>query len=351
MSWHIDVISNGGEQTGSGPITSASSWRSTSRMDRGGSFSFAAPLSDPKVAALEPLQIVRCSALIDGEYREIGSGSIDRIERSVLADGSVMATVSGGDLVALLGTLSVFAALFDGSTNYQSPQPAVSHATALDALSWTSYDSPVGAYDFVPAASPPVDSLIGRWNYESLLQAMIMLADKCQVHFYYSGWKEITFTEASAASGVRAVRGGIASSETATITELVEIEDAEGVVSFLIPFGGGNADARLTINATTQTPPSPYSLTEISVETGPGFRTVGALSSNSLAGVFRSKALVWNDITPISSTDGDIQAAADALYYQALRYLQQHSLPEKFYRLSLAQCPRVLRPTQTVRVS
>ena len=50
MSWRIDVLDSSGAVLGSGPITSATGWQSTTRMDRAGVFSFEMPASD---AALE----------------------------------------------------------------------------------------------------------------------------------------------------------------------------------------------------------------------------------------------------------------------------------------------------------
>lgn len=338
MSWRIDVLDSSGNVLGPGPITSAAGWESTARMDRAGTFSFEMPASDSKSSLVEPLRIVRCYALVGGAWTEVGAGVVERIETQIGDDGGVTLRVSGSDLLALLSNFSPIQYYLDGSTVL--PVGAVTHAQAVSGLEpndWT----------FVPDAAPPVDDLTGRWNYETTLQACVSLAAKCRTHFYLSGFQEVTFTSAFSSSGVRAVRaGGDLGSGLAAIVGISRIEDASEVISRVIAFGAGNADARLTMIPATRTVPAGYT-----VETFPlsWYRALVHTATESAYG-YRLRIVQFKDISPISSTDADVQAAANALFDQAYRYLSQRLAPAEFYSLTVAQCPVLLRPMQTIRV-
>ena len=347
MSWRIDLLDNAGAVVGSGPITSATGWQSTTRMDRAGTFSFEIPASDAKASLIEPLRIVRCYALVGGAWTEVGAGVVERIETAIDDDGGVTLRVSGADLVGLLATVTVDKLYLNGTYTITEPMTPVTHATAVAAIRSPTSNTPVGLWTFNADGSAPVNSLVGRWNFESVLQAAISLAAKCQTHFYYAGFKTITFASATTASGVRAVRpGGDLGSGLAAIAQLQVVEDGSDIVTTLIPFGGGNADARLNLAARTTATPSGFT---VATNASGDFQYVINNTATAVYGP-RFATVVWNDITPISSTDGDVQAAANALFEQALRYLEQHAAPGQFYRLGLANCPAVLRPMQTIRV-
>ena len=347
MSWRIDLLDNAGAVVGSGPITSATGWQSTTRMDRAGTFSFEIPASDAKASLIEPLRIVRCYALVGGAWTEVGAGIVERIETAIDDDGGVTLRVSGADLVGLLATVTVDKMYLNGTYTISEPMTPVTHATAVAVIRSPSATTPVGLWTFNADGSAPVNSLVGRWNFESVLQAAISLAAKCQTHFYYAGFKTLTFASTTTASGVRAVRpGGDLGSGLAAIAQLQVVEDGSDVVTVLIPFGGGNADARLNLAARTTATPSGFS---VATNASGDFQYVFNDTATPDYG-YRYATVVWNDITPISSTDGDVQAAANALFEQALRYLEQHASPGQFYRLALANCPTVLRPMQTIRV-
>jgi hypothetical protein len=344
MTWFIDVYDPAGARIGSGPITSATKWENTSRMDRAGTIAFEVPAADDKATLLEALGRVRCYALVDGVYVEIGSGIIEQIETSIDADGQVMLAISGSDMLGELTWRTMAKRYLDGDTLLTTePMTPVTHAEALTAID--NFISTMG-WTFVPDTAPPVDSLVGRWNYETVLQALISLAAKCRTHFYVSGFREATFTSSTTASGVRAVQAqGTLGAGLCAITQLQRVEDAGDLITRIIPFGGGNADARLTTLPRTIATPTGYS----SMATLLWYQWLSNDAATALYGL-REKIVVFNEITPISSTDADVQAAANALFEQARRYLDQHMAPAEFYSLTVAQCPVVLRPMQTIRV-
>ena len=104
-SFWVDVEDAAGNRVGSGPITTATNWEHTPRLDAAGSFSFAMPASDPKAALLQHKRIARCRAVIGGVVADLGAGIIDEI--NVDAGDPTMLTVSGPDILAELATRTV----------------------------------------------------------------------------------------------------------------------------------------------------------------------------------------------------------------------------------------------------
>ena len=103
MQLWIDVESSAGVKQGSGPITSATSWRNTRRLDKAGEFSFTMAAGDPMAAEVQHKRVVRCYGVLGeieagaGVITELGAGIVDQIE--VTADDPPMLRVSGSDLL------------------------------------------------------------------------------------------------------------------------------------------------------------------------------------------------------------------------------------------------------------
>jgi hypothetical protein len=97
MALEIDVYS-GTTKVGSGPITTATGWRQTARLDRVGEFAFTCSASDPQAAQLVNRRTVY--AYESGAL--IGGGIIDNIQKAVGGDGVPMVQVSGPDLAVEL---------------------------------------------------------------------------------------------------------------------------------------------------------------------------------------------------------------------------------------------------------
>lgn len=337
MSWRIDVLDSSGAVLGSGPITSATGWQSTTRMDRAGVFSFEMPASDAKSSLIEPLRIVRCYATVNGAWVEIGAGVVERIETEIDDSGQAVLRVSGSDMLAELTTQSPLQVYIDGGF---VPATAT-HAQAVAGLAgWAP------GWTFTPDGTPPVNSLTGRWNYETTLQACVSLAAKCRNHFYLTGFRTLAFASTWTASGVRAVQArGDLGAGTCAIAQLRTVEDGSEIITYLIPFGAGNADARLTMIPATATVPAGYTAPQVAT----WYRALTHTAATATYGT-RVRVVQFKDVTPISSTDADVQAAANALMDQAVRYLSTRIAPQRFYSLAVSECPTVLRPLQTIRV-
>ena len=105
MDFWIDIENASGVAYGSGPITGATSWQWSPRLDGAGEFRFTLPAGDAKSTLLTNKRIAQCSAIVNGAVTSIGGGIIDRIETHV--GDPTMLSVSGPDLMGELAYRSV----------------------------------------------------------------------------------------------------------------------------------------------------------------------------------------------------------------------------------------------------
>mgnify|MGYP000853221198 FL=1 len=344
MSFRIDIgqpqpFQYGTDELIGGGITNALYWRSTARMDRAGTIEFAIPAADEKAVLVQPLYVARCWALLGGTWQQIAAGVIERIERQIDQAGNVLIVASGPDL---LGELS--ARLPSFSLSWINSGAGITLTSACSFLNTAS-----GNWQFSVVGTPPVNTVYGDFSLDPVLSTLIAMARRTYTHFYpVPGARSVVFTPDWTASGVRAVRpGGDLVAETCAITSLRQIDDAADVVSEIYPFGGGNAEARLTIQATTRTPPTGYVVQDTAI----GYRIYSQAAELIYGSKVRSAVRQWKDITPLSSTEADMQTAANALYDEALLWLQQHEEPQQFYQVDIAGASAILRPMQTIRVT
>lgn len=334
--FYIDLEDSSGNRLGSGPIISASGWRYTARMDRAGEFRFSLPATDPQAALVAKKRVVRAWALTGGVWTEVGAGIIDQIVRRPQPDGSVLLDVSGADLLRELQYRSV-----RDLKLYLGGNP-VSHATALAAVA--AYAPP--GWTFAPDAAPPIPDLYGRFNGESVLAALIKIADKSQSHFYRGTGRSVVFANTFTASGIRAIAADTydLAAETCAIVGLTETIDSYDLLTRIYPRGSGNGDVQLTLKATTRTAPAGYTLNAAQnyIQHDTALATYGQIE----------EFVEWREISPVENTASDIRAAANQLFDEALAELQRRSQNTEtpYYDLQLAGCSTLLRPMQTVRV-
>lgn len=106
----IEVHSPYGTKVGTGPIITGRNWRSSSRMNKIGAFSFEMPLNDPRRSLLVQKRYVRCYGMVNGTRTELGKpGIIDSIVKEIDANGipTGMLRVSGRDLLAELADINI----------------------------------------------------------------------------------------------------------------------------------------------------------------------------------------------------------------------------------------------------
>lgn len=336
FEFYINIEDSSGNRFGDGPITSASGWTYTARMDRAGSFSFQMPATDPKAALVQKKRVARAFALLDSAWVEVGAGVIDDIQAQSGDDGITWLAVVGDDLLRELTYRSVLDLKI-----YFNNAP-ISHAAAVAAVGAF---APAG-WTFTPDPAPPNSLLYGRFNGHSVLAALIKIAEKTENHFYRSSGRTVVFASTFAPSGVRAIQAGPGdlASETAAIKSLTQQVQTYDLITRIYPRGSGNGDVQLTLKATTRTAPAGFVLnkSENYIESTAASATYGRIEQQ----------VDFREIGPIENTTADIQAAANMLFDAALEELKRRSteLELATYTISLDQCSTLLRPMQSIFV-
>ncbi|MFZ1814093.1 MAG: hypothetical protein WAU16_06590, partial [Rhizobiaceae bacterium] len=337
MRFYIDLEDASGNKLGPGPITSAAGWSYTARMDRAGTFAFEMPAGDAMAVYVTRKRKARAWALLDGAWVEVGAGIIDRIERRPAADGTVTLAVSGDDELRELAQRSI------GDLALASGNAAISHAAAVAAVT----GAVATGWTLTADSAPGNASIYGQFAGETVLQALVQLAAKCDTHFYRSGPRALTFASAWTDSGIHAVTAqGDLTAETCAIVTLTETLDSYDLLTRIVPMGAGNGAARLTLATTTQAAPAGYTLDAAS-------NWLQNDAAVATYGVIDAPWIEFKDVRPISNTAADVQAAADMLFALALAELRRRSvtIEQATYSVQLAECAALLRPLQTVRLS
>lgn len=109
MKFWINVEDSLGVKQGSGPIMTAERWQNVRRLDRAGTFSFSMPATDSRIGEYGTLikKVARCYGVVNDVVTELGAGIIDKVAYKVGAEGRVMLTISGDDLLRELTYRSV----------------------------------------------------------------------------------------------------------------------------------------------------------------------------------------------------------------------------------------------------
>lgn len=209
--------------------------------------------------------------------------------------------------------------------------------------------APAGwSLDTVTGYGATATAIYARFAGESVLTALVKVAEALGEHFHLGTDRKVVWTRTDMdASGVRAVRVASATaaegkSELALIVELERTSTAFDLISRVYPFGAGDGQARLTLAAGSDAAPSGYTVDRSA-------NYVKRDASESTYGQIE-RYVQWKEISPISNTDADLQAAANALQAAALAYLSRTSEPYEGYRLRVAKLDQVIDPGETVRV-
>lgn len=127
----INVLTPAGVKVGAGPITTATDWSSTARLDRAGIFQFSMPASDARAAYLAKHNIVVARTLINGTMTELGRGIVDQVRIAGSATPTML-TVSGDDLLRQLVWRTLGDTVLATPTTDLTVSPGVSSLTPLD---------------------------------------------------------------------------------------------------------------------------------------------------------------------------------------------------------------------------
>lgn len=333
--FYVDIEDASGNKLGTGPITSATRWRVSRPIDSAGEWSFTAPMADIKLAQATPRRYAHIYAYVAGSYQWVGGGPIDVIATTVGADGVVMAEVSGSDLVRELAWRSVGnLQISDGAGGATTHAAALASVMAFAPSGWTAAADP----------APGWDQLYGQFGRETVLAAIISIAERSRSHWYLSGRRSLTFAASFVSSGVRCVAASQAlSTGQAAIVDLSVAQTSYDLVSRIVPIGSGQSLVALTLRATSRTAPAGYSLD--------GSANYIKRNGTETAYGQCERVVAFKDIAPLSSTHADVVSASNSLFDAAIYWLTQHSAPITSYSLAIAECPTLLQPLQTVHVT
>jgi hypothetical protein len=335
FEFYVDIEDSSGNKLGGGPLTSVSRWQYTSRFDRAGAINFDFAASDPQASTVQNRRIARAFALINDVWVEVGAGVIDEVGITPTGDGRVSLNVSGLDLIRELGYRTV-------GTLEVGAGSGATHSAALTAIGAL---APVG-WTFTPAVSPDNDYIYARYGGESVLGALVHLAERTQTHFYRSVDRTLVFTSAFTSSGVRAIQArGDLVPETCAIVSLRRTVDTHDLLTRITPYGSGQGNARLTLAATSRAAPVGYTLDAAN-------NYIENDDATTAYGLVDFPEIEFKEIGPISNTDPDLEAAADMLFDAALEELTRRSslADQETYSLTVAGCSQLLRPMQTIRL-
>lgn len=333
--FYVQLEDSSGTKLGSGPLASVQKWRYTARFDRAGTIDFDYAANDPQASIVTNRRIARAYARLNGAWTEVGAGVIDGITTAPDAMGRVSLVASGMDLIRELSYRTV------GNLEIGTGSGAT-HSAALTAIGAL---APAG-WSFTPAVSPDNDYIYARYGGESVLSALVHLAERTQTHFYRSTDRTLVFTSSFTSSGVRAIQAtGDLVAETCAIVSLNRTVDTNDLLTRITPYGSGQGQARLTLAATSRAAPTGYVLNAAG-------NYIEHTASTTAYGLVNYPEVEFKDIGPISNTDADMQAAANMLFDAALEELKRRSTlaSQETYSLAIAGCSQLLRPLQTIRL-
>lgn len=335
FGFYVDIEDSSGTKVGSGPLQTISKWRYTARMDRAGTIDFEVAANDAQIANVTNRAVVRAHALLNGTWTEVGAGVIDTLSVVPGSDGAVSLQASGLDLIRELSYRGV-GQLEIGSGTGATHNSAIQTIGALAPDGWS----------FTPADDPYNDYIYARYDGESVLGALVYLANATQTHFYRSSNRTLVFASEFTSSGVRAIQAsGYLAAQTCAISSLRQTVDTKDLLTRIYPYGSGTGQARLTLAATSRTAPSGYTLNKTS-------NYIENTSATTTYGLIDFPQIEFKEITPIENTAANVRSAANMLFDAALRELTWRSTlaSQRTYDLTIENCSQLLRPLQTIRV-
>lgn len=334
----VDVQDSSGSRIGKGPLR-ASEFQQESLLSASGNFSFVISAADPNLSALAEKRIVVCKYIDrDSALQSFGSGVVDKIVRTINADGTLTISCSGNDISRELAYRSLGALDLTGGSG-AGVTDAPDQVMALAPAGWTITDGTT------------LTNVYAAFDGDSVLTGLTRVSDRSGEHWRLGNGRTVTWlgpSSAFVASGVRAVQhvNDPVSAETADtialITSLEEESDAVDLISRVIPRGSGNGGVVLTLFAATDSAPVGYTLNAA--------QNYVKRDDTEIAYGRIERVLDFKDIGPLSNTTLDIQAAANMLLQVSVEHLRKYGDPQKFYKVDLANVNQILEPGTTLHV-
>jgi hypothetical protein len=340
MQIFIDVETAAGAKLGQGPIITASGVSFSNEMDRAGQFGFTIPATDAQADLLSAKRKVRFWGVLSGALTELGDGVIDTVAYRADGEGHWWIDCSGfSGLIDLAGYTAWQLTLSNGTTGVPEPP-----SYGIDLLRTYAVIYSGALWTFNTYGVEPSVELYGQFQDESILRALGVLCERAGAHFRYDGSRNLTVFYEWEPSGVRAIqaRGELPADACAIVGTIKKTVESGRIMTRILPRGAGNGQARLDLKACTRTAPVGYTLNK------PNGFISNAAAVTAYGDI--SKFVEFKDIKPLSNTDADLAAAANALYDAALIELDRSLASGIYYQVQLAGCQTLLKPGQTIRI-
>ncbi len=340
MQIWADVFDAAGNRLGEGPITSIGSAKITRVLDGAGEISLSLPLTDGRVNDLitNECRVTLWLYQANGDKRELGRGILRKLNGKDANELTL--SPNGPDQLDELRRKSVLLARIYNGTAVNT---AVAALVGL-VSGWTVDTTGI------------TGNLYARFDGMSVLAALQEVAKNRGLHFRLNGDKAITFGALGDTAPLRIIQAGQAAAmlnlerndDVALIESLTWVHDSEAVANWIIPLGGGQGEAALTLKHCTRSIAGGYAY-NVQTMTGPDGSTLYYLAdATSIAAYGQIEKTFTCEITPVSHSSVDLTNAANALYDAAVAYLLRYKDKQTVYSVTLKKAYETLKPGQKV---
>lgn len=343
-SIQLDIYDAAGNRQGPGPITTVRNVTITRRLDGAGSVSVTVPGTDARVVALVEneargyLRIDRGDGLVDLErfiMRQINL-QIDNDDVAMVIDGPTELDELKRKSVLL-------------NRQYGASSAATVGAVVSDLVGQVS-----GWTADVESASAG-NQISARFDGVSILKALQECAKLTGLHMRQAiGSRTVefgAFGEAIDLTLIAPPQGDwiVERDDVAVLRSISVTDDSEAIVNWLIPLGGGEGEAALTLADSTRVAVAPL---ERFTTTGPDGSTLyGIRHAGSIATYGQNeKVATFKDVSPIANSEAAKEVAANALYDTAAAYLERAAVKQSTYEVVASGVRRVVRPGDKIRM-
>lgn len=337
MRLWCDVYDAAGGRLGAGPVLLTTA-AVTRVLDGVGAIRLSAPGTDGRARALlvnENRVRIWWQANDGADIRELGRGVIRRVRASGSPEDWSL-TVEGADDLDTLTRISTRL-----GRKYSGQSVAAIAADLVGLVSGWSASASGGS---------PTDA---RFDGQSVFNALLGLAEGQGLHVRARpGANTVEVGAFGSDAGLRLVNPvgaypDLDDHDEIGLIERIEVEsDSEAVCTRLYPLGAGIGEAYLTLAKATRA--SPYAIQTATLN-GIVHYFLEDASASADYGVIE-KVGKFSQIAPLSNSEADQEAAANALYDVAAAWLQRYSQRLDAYRLTVRKARLTVRPGDRVRL-
>lgn len=344
MDLWLDVYDTAGNLVGPGPLAALEQFKLSQKLNGAGAWSASMTALDNRaMTLLQPKRVVLAWTWAAGGGRQYLGGGVVEDLRVRVTDGVPLLEASGGDLLRELAQAVVpYVESANGETTIRAAMPAGWTIVETDTLpTWTA-----------------------RYAYESVLAAWVRAAE--QVGFLFrlapSGAtiRRLELFDTVTASGVRATLHAQApaierNDMLCLIRSLSESRSSWDIANRAYVFGAGDWAAQLTLAYATLWPDGGATSGGYTDADGNTWTInlaesrIDCTSSQTTYGTLPVRVDA-KDISPLSNSTADLQAAANALLAAALQAMRWRVAPQYAYDLEVGALRQVLLPGQSIWV-